>query len=84
MTTKNIKDAVAESVEEFAIDQSWKIVDAEEAQDAIDWLHTTLTQYHQDLLQEIMDDVDLLHKRKELDDNGFCTIRDLLRSKALD
>ena len=34
-------------------------------------------------LQEIMDDVVLLHKQKELDDNGFCTVRDLLHSKAL-
>ena len=35
------------------------------------------------ILQEIMDDVSLLHQRKELDDNGFCTIRDLLHSKAI-
>lgn len=34
-------------------------------------------------LQEIMDDLTLLHKRKEIDDNGFCTVRDLLHSKAL-
>lgn len=35
------------------------------------------------LLQEIMDDVSILHQRKELDDNGFCTMRDLLHSKAI-
>ena len=35
------------------------------------------------LLQEIMDDVSMLHQRKELDDNGFCTMRDLLHSKAI-
>jgi hypothetical protein len=35
------------------------------------------------ILQEVMDDLTLLHKRKEIDDNGFCTVRDLLHSKAL-
>lgn len=35
------------------------------------------------VLQDIMDEVSILHKKKELDDNGFCTMRDLLNGKAL-
>lgn len=94
MTTKQSdQDVVAEMVEEFK--KKYKSVERYlriGQEDLLcDWLTTTLTQLVKEVeagvthstLQQIMDDVSMLHQQKELDDNGFCTVRDLLHSKAL-